>query len=81
MAYEAITNTRALDSQGYITRCAQGAAQYPWERSEREQPQAWRSSRVKALMLPCLERDPAARPTAQQLYTSVSRVGQATTAM
>lgn len=52
-----------------------------WERScreacEGEQPAAWRTSRLQPLLLPCLARDPAQRPTAEQVQRAVSGLGQ-----
>ena len=75
LAYEAVTQTRVLTSQSLVTQCAQGHAPYPWEVEAEQQPRVWLQSRLRAVMLPCLQREPAARPTAEQLYGSLSRLG------
>ena len=79
MAYEAIARTRTFNCARDTGPCAAGASQYPWERPPEEQPDAWRRSRLRALVAPCLARSPAARPTAASLLAEVSRLGQVTT--
>ena len=80
IAYEAITQTRSLTTQNQIAQCAQGHAQYPWEAHSSQQPQEWLQSRLRTVMMPCLQRDAAARPTAAQTHARVARLGQRSTA-
>ena len=79
MAYEAIVGAVTFTSVEDIGACAAGVSQYPWERPSEGQPGTWRRSRLRALVAPCLARDPAARPTAAALLEEVSRIGHATT--
>lgn len=79
IAFEAITNERALKGQSNVVACAHGAQPYPWELPWEQQPVRWRNSRLNKLVMPALARDPAARASAEDLYAAVSRVGQATT--
>jgi eukaryotic-like serine/threonine-protein kinase len=78
MCYEATVGAVTFTSVVDIGECAYGRAPYPWERPVQEQPTAWRRSRVRALVLPCLARDPARRPTAPQLIAELGRNGHAT---
>lgn len=77
VAFEAVTQSRALTSQAQIAQCVQGGAAYPWEVPPGAQPQAWRQSRLRPLVAPCLQRDAALRPTAAQVHAAVGRLGQA----
>ena len=80
IAYEAITQGRALTSQTQIAQCAQGQAAYPWEVAQSELPRAWVQSRLRPLVEPCLKRDAAERPAAAQIHAAVNRLGQFSTA-
>ena len=79
IAFEAIARAPALSAISAILRCARGRAAYPWEAPPAQQPRAWRHSRLRALLLPCLAREPAARPNAAAVLASVARIGRATT--
>ena len=78
IAFEAISNERALLGQAAVMACALGSQPYPWELPVDQQPKAWRNSRLARLVAPALARDAAARPSAAEIYQAVSRVGQAT---
>lgn len=79
VAFEAIAQRQALPSIRDIRACAAGTEAYPWQLPPEAQPPAWRESRLRRALAPCLERDPAARPSAAALAASVSSMGQATT--
>jgi serine/threonine protein kinase len=79
MAFEALTQTRTLTMAQEVFDCASGSMQYPWEAVPAEQPAQWRQSRLRALILPCLARDAAARPSAAALLAAVGKIGCATT--
>ena len=76
IAYEAITSERALTTQIAVRKCAEGTAQYPWERPPEMQHPAWQHSQLQSHLGPCLARDPHARPTAAEVLAGVGRVGQ-----
>jgi hypothetical protein len=61
--------------------CAHGRPPfaYPWEGSSSGLPMAWKRSRLRSQLLPCLARDPAQRPTAAAVLARVMGLGQATT--
>jgi serine/threonine protein kinase len=75
LAYEAVTGTRALLSIDDVRSCASGSSPYPWELPAAELHPAWRASRLRHLLQPCLARDAAKRPSAVSLTVSVSRFG------
>ena len=79
IAYEAVTGTRAVQSTSAAVACAQGGAPYPWEAPPEAQNQAWRQSRVRAIVEPCLSRYASVRPHATQIHKAVNRMGQRTT--
>jgi serine/threonine protein kinase len=79
MAFEVIVQRVTLTTMLDISECANGARPYPWEAEPAVQPPAWRQSRLRALLAPCLARDPAQRPTAAQLLQEVGRIGHAST--
>jgi serine/threonine protein kinase len=79
MAFEAIAGRVAFTMVSDIRECASGRAPYPWELPADEQPPAWRRSRLRGLLSPCLAREPAGRPSAATLLESVARMGDATT--
>ena len=81
LAYEAIVQRTTMAAMGDILDCAYGRRPYPWEAPADAQPPAWRQSRLRALLAPCLARDAAQRPTAAALLASISRMGHATTTM
>ena len=78
-AFEAIAQRQTLSTMKEMYDCARGTAAYPWELPGAQQPRAWRHSRLRAVLLPCLSRDPDARPAAAELMRSVTRMGHATT--
>ena len=80
MAYEAVVGCVTFTSLEAIGGCAFGEAPYPWERPLSAQPAAWRRSRLRALVMPCLTRDPDERPAASDLLAGVSRLGHTTRA-
>ena len=79
MAYEAIVQRPTLTMMADCFDCAFGRQKYPWELPSAEQPRAWRHSRLRALLLPCLARDAAQRPSASRLLERLQRMGQSTT--
>jgi serine/threonine protein kinase len=79
MAFEAIVQKQTLTTISDINECAHGRKLYPWELPAAEQPRAWRQSRLRSLVLPCLARDAAQRPASGELLAQVRRLGQATT--
>jgi serine/threonine protein kinase len=80
LGYEAVTHKApALRTASHIFACANGPAKYPWEGSLDAQPEAWRRSRLRVLLAPCLARDAVRRPSAETLLEHLHRVGCATT--
>ena len=51
-----------------------GSSRFPWELPDAEQPPAWRRSRLRPVLLPCLSRAAAVRPTAAALLADVERL-------
>ena len=76
MAFEAVVKRQALTTLADVQKCARGAAPYPWELPPDHQPPAWRQSRLRGVITPCVARDPRARPTAAGLLAAVERIGQ-----
>lgn len=75
LAFETITAQTSIctardKAQRYaqVTAMAAGAARYPWEVPAEEQPPVWQTSRLRGVIAPCLNRDPDARPTAEQVW-------------
>jgi hypothetical protein len=79
MVFEAIAQRDTFPTTSDIRDCAAGRARYPWELPPTEQPPAWRQSRLRGLVVPCLAREGATRPSAEVLLTAVERVGHTTT--
>ena len=79
IAYEAIVQGQALQTQQSILDCADGRAAYPWELPTEQQPVAWRKSKLRSLVAPCLARSADARPHASDVLAAAHRFGQATT--
>jgi serine/threonine protein kinase len=79
MAFEAIVQQKAFSTMEDVYSCAAGSKQYPWELPKAEQPAAWRHSRLRGLVAPCLERDGAKRPTARALVAKINDVAMAQT--
>ena len=82
MVYETITRAPAFARRGLklasVFACARGDECYAWERPLGEQPPAWRNSRLREVVLLCLARDAAARPSAEELKTNIWRMGSRT---
>lgn len=78
MAYEAIVQRPTFTMMSDAFCCAHDKQRYPWEQPLEEQPLAWRRSRLRAALLPCLSRDAAERPSAAALLESLVRLGHAT---
>ena len=78
MCYEAIAQKMALTTMADVFDGASGTKQFPWEAPAAQQPDAWRRSRLRSLIQPCLSRDASTRPTAAQIVQLIERVGSAT---
>jgi hypothetical protein len=76
MVYEVISQGPTFAKLADVFSCASGEQLYPWEADE--QPHQWRQSRLCGLVLPCLSRDLARRPTAGALLESILQVGSST---
>lgn len=74
LAYATITHAELSASESDIAERAQGKQQYPWEAPPEQQPPAWRETRLAALLLPCLARDPSRRPGAAAVLAAVSHL-------
>jgi serine/threonine protein kinase len=61
-----------------VFECAQGLQPYPWERPLEKIPEGWSKSRACTFFKSCLARDPAARPTANQLLKSLHKLSNTT---
>ena len=79
MAFEAICRRLTFSSMREMYNCAANKQAYPWELPTSQQPRAWRNSRLRAVLQPCLSRRAAERPSAQQLQQCIMGLGQATT--
>ena len=77
VAFEAVVQRKAMPGSTAMRACALGEQLYPWEAPHAEQPAAWRQSRLRALVAPCLDRDPMQRPTAAQIVDSAADIGHA----
>jgi serine/threonine protein kinase len=75
MSYEATVGQLHFTSAQDIFNCAQGHSKYPWELPSLQQPTEWQRSRIKGVLQPCLERDPALRPSVAQLLTEFGHLG------
>ena len=64
MAYEA----PAFTSSAEIFACAAGRGLYPWVLASA--PESWRRSRMRPIVLRCLDRDAANRPQASRVTDS-----------
>ena len=78
MTFESVVQRPLFTTLEGIQMCAQGSTAYPWELPPEDQPESWRSSRLRAMIEPCLARDPLRRPTAEALLAAVGRMGQTT---
>lgn len=70
IVYECLAGCRAFDRHGGVEEvyeCAQGLQPYPWERRLEELPEGWRKFRARSIFDSCLQRNPAARPRAEEL--------------
>lgn len=62
-----------------ILESSAGRQSYPWDLPPEMQHPAWlKQSRLRALAMPCLSMDPATRPSAAQLLSSIHRMSQST---
>jgi serine/threonine protein kinase len=75
MSYEATVGYSTFSSMQDLYNCAQGTSKCPRELPSLQQPTEWQHSRIKALLQPCLERDPALRPSMADLVTMLGRLG------
>ena len=78
IAYEAIVGSFTLATLNAVIDCATGVAPYPWELPVEAQVAAWRRSRLRAIMAPCLARNPASRPPAAALLAALRSIGHVT---
>jgi serine/threonine protein kinase len=81
IVYECLAGSRAFRPHGAIEEvfeCAQGLMPYPWEQPLQDLPKGWSKSRTRAFFSDCLLRDPAARPTAAQLLSSLNKFNNTT---
>ena len=76
IGYEAVVGYVALRDINMNRSMASGKWGYPWELSQHEQPQAWRETGLRSLLLPCLTRLPEDRPSAEHFLTQALRLGQ-----
>ena len=79
IGFESVVGRVTLTTVGEMGDCASGRKSYPWELAPELQPPVWRQSRLRNLLLPCLAREPARRPTAAQFVAAAARMGHATT--
>ena len=75
MAFEAVVQRPTFTALDDIQACANGSTPFPWELPWEQQPPAWRASRLRALILPCLAQEPERRPTAEAVLAAVGRMG------
>ena len=76
--FEAIAGVREFSRSANTDaafNAAHGKRRYPWEETRSRK---FARSRVRDLVLQCLERDPSKRPTAAQLLQGVDRLGNTT---
>ena len=73
VVWEAVTQKPAFASRDMCYACTVGDALYPWERDVRQQPEAWQQSRLAELVMPCLARSAAQRPSALDMLAALSR--------
>ena len=74
IAFEAVTQSPAFQSHEHALACALGNQPYPWQAADAKQPETWRNSGLKALLLPCLSRDRAQRPCASAVHRAVTEL-------
>ena len=78
VAYEALVQSPVM-KRCDVQRCAQHGAPYPWE--EKPMQSSWcKSSLRKDILEPCLARDPANRPKAEDLVSCLDQLGVTTMA-
>lgn len=79
LAYETISQTVMTDATAsHASRCANGAAAYPWEAPAVEQCKAWRESSLRLLLERCLNREAGARATAAELAEGAAQLSSFT---
>lgn len=73
VAYECLTASEVFgESTGLaaVSKHAHGKKKYPWEEGP-HMAEAWAKCPAKALLQPCLSRDPTRRPSASELLHSI----------
>ena len=80
MAYEAITGSKVFDGTTHVFDAARltDPQPYPWEAPDSAFAAACRQFRLRAVVLQCLSRDAAARPSAAALLSQMERIGEET---
>ena len=79
MAFEVLSGRRALYTMAELYACAAGKQPYPWEAAPDAAGEPWRKLRLWSLVLACLARDSAARPTAATVVKQLEQTWQKTT--
>jgi hypothetical protein len=76
IVYECLAGCRLHSSRAALKDVferAQGLEPYPWELPLQDLPPGWSKARTRGVFDRCVLRDPAARPSAAQLLTSLNR--------
>ena len=81
MAFEAIVGLETrrfsspLSSPPPLARGDARTGVMPWELPEEAQPRAWRETRLRPVVEPCLRAEPEQRPSAAQVLASMRSLG------
>jgi serine/threonine protein kinase len=81
IVYECLAGCRAFrphSAAEEVFECAHAMMPYPWEQPLENLPKGWSKSRTRTFFSGCLQRDPAARPTAAQLLSSMHKLNNTT---